>query len=73
MTRPAIMADRYIYLPLFAIIVLFLHLLFNLLIIITPALTFKKLLLLAPVVYVLTLCIYSHELTGEWAKLNLIK
>jgi len=73
MTRPAIMADRYMYLPLFALLIIFLHLFINIVCNNMASGKYRKLLLLVPIVYALLLSIYSHGLTGEWAKLNLIR
>jgi hypothetical protein len=64
MTRPAVMADRYMYFPAFAIMLILLTMLnMN---VMKKAIPFL-------VLYAICLSLYSHHLVENWFDLNLIK
>lgn len=72
MTRPAIVADRYMYLPSFSLILLCLVLVFDAFrkISVTPRI--KWVLRLFLFLYVLFLMSYSNQLVDNWKQLNVI-
>lgn len=73
MTRPAILADRYMYLPLFASTLLLVNLGINELYVKLTKTKYKTLVQLCFTGYVLYLTIYSNCLVSNWDHLNLIQ
>jgi hypothetical protein len=72
MTRPAVTADRYMYLPSLMLLLIFIHLIINHL---YPRIVNSKnrqILTTCFLIYLLYLISYSHQLVGNWSLLNML-
>ncbi|MFT3749320.1 MAG: glycosyltransferase family 39 protein [Agriterribacter sp.] len=69
LTRNTVVADRYMYLPLFFILLLFMELLFNAIISSNTSILKFKLIVIS--LFILFFCRYSNQLVKNWEKNNL--
>jgi len=73
MTRPAIVADRYMYLPSFGLLLAGMHLLVNQCYILVKNRKAQRLCAAFFVIYILYFSTYSNQLVKNWANINLVK
>lgn len=73
MTRPAIMADRYMYIPSFALLMMLVPIGVNNIYFKIRNQKVKHIIKILLVLYVLYFTIYSHHLVRNWTIINLIK